>query len=818
MIKINGIYIEETRGIRKLRLKPDGKCLSISGPNGSGKSGVIDAIEFGLTGSISRLAGVGTKGLSVSEHGPHVDKAKFPDASFVELDLYLERIEKSVKIKRFLKKPNKPEIEPQSDVILGELDSIAEHPEISLSRREIIKFILTSPTDRSKEIQSILKLDRLGETRAAFQSAQNSLERKRATASSQVDNTKNALCGHLGIEELTKDGVLKIINTHRLVLSVKAIDDLLPQTRLDESLSGVDAKIDINKKSSLAAVRSVVTRIHEKEQFIAERESSLGSVAKKVMEDKTLLESIQQQSLIEKGIELVSGNDCPLCDTPWADQDALLSHLQEKLEKSKEAKKISVKFENYGKDLRVAIDDLVGILSEVRKLSTSKQVACTSEAEVLSEMIESLTREAGGINNFEGLLAYSSSDSVLRFVPRSKLERIVNRIEAVVDKLPDQSTVVNAHTYLATAQAKLVDYRSSKKAYQKAATSAKSAKTAHDLYCDVLTTELNKLYNDVQQDFSSYYRTINEDDEAEFTAKLTPEKGSLSLDVNFYERGLYPPGAYHSEGHQDGMGVCLYLSLMKNLFGDNFSFALLDDVVMSVDSGHRREFCKLLKNKFPDTQFILTTHDRLWAQQMRTERLVSSRSSVVFHGWSVDSGPLVESSVEIWDDISQALSKGKVESAAHSLRRHLEYTATQLCEDLGASPQFRADGNYDLGALLPAAQKRLKELLTKASKAAESWGNTELRDRANEHKKRLSSSSAVSQMEQWAVNKAVHYNEWANFGRTDFKPVVEAFKELAAIFQCNACKRHLHTSPKVSPESLRCDYGTVNYNLSLKKR
>ena len=111
---------------------------------------------------------------------------------------------------------------------------------------------------------------------------------------------------------MTKDGVLKIINTHRLVLSVKAIDDLLPQTRLDEGLSGVDAKIDINKKSSLAAVRSVVTRIHEKEQFIAERESSLGSVAKKVMEDKTLLESIQQQSLIEKGIELVSGNDLSL--------------------------------------------------------------------------------------------------------------------------------------------------------------------------------------------------------------------------------------------------------------------------------------------------------------------------------------------------------------------------------------------------------------------------------------------------------------------------------------------------------------------------
>ena len=68
-----------------------------------------------------------------------------------------------------------------------------------------------------------------------------------------------------------------------------------------------------------------------------------------------------------------------------------------------------------------------------------------------------------------------------------------------------------------------------------------------------------------------------------FTAKLTPSEGKLGLDVNFYERGLFPPAAYHSEGHQDGMGVCLYLALMKRLFGDRFSLSLLDDVVMSVE-------------------------------------------------------------------------------------------------------------------------------------------------------------------------------------------------------------------------------------------
>jgi hypothetical protein len=52
--------------------------------------------------------------------------------------------------------------------------------------------------------------------------------------------------------------------------------------------------------------------------------------------------------------------------------------------------------------------------------------------------------------------------------------------------------------------------------------------------------ELNALYDDVQEDFSMFYRAINEDDEAKFTAKLTPSEGRLDFDVNFYERGLFP--------------------------------------------------------------------------------------------------------------------------------------------------------------------------------------------------------------------------------------------------------------------------------------
>lgn len=100
MIKLESAHVEEVRGIKKLDIDFQKSTFAISGPNGSGKSGVIDAIEFALTGSISRLMGRGTKGLSIAEHGPHVDKVKFPDAAFVSVKIFLTDLGKSASITR----------------------------------------------------------------------------------------------------------------------------------------------------------------------------------------------------------------------------------------------------------------------------------------------------------------------------------------------------------------------------------------------------------------------------------------------------------------------------------------------------------------------------------------------------------------------------------------------------------------------------------------------------------------------------------------------------------------------------------------------
>lgn len=74
MITIKQIRIQEFRGIRDLTLDIQGKNYAVYGPNGTGKSGVVDAIEFALTGNLSRMSGPGTGGINTIDHGPHVDK------------------------------------------------------------------------------------------------------------------------------------------------------------------------------------------------------------------------------------------------------------------------------------------------------------------------------------------------------------------------------------------------------------------------------------------------------------------------------------------------------------------------------------------------------------------------------------------------------------------------------------------------------------------------------------------------------------------------------------------------------------------------
>ena len=159
MIQIESVTIRELRGIRELKVEPLRENFVVSGPNGSGKSGVVDAIEFALTGEMSRLSGKGTGGLTVTRHGPHVDRRADPASAEVSLRFYVPDLNKSAVLTRNVKNAKRFSLEPDEPEIRAIVEEVSGRPELTLTRRELIRYILVRAGQRSKEIQELLKLE-----------------------------------------------------------------------------------------------------------------------------------------------------------------------------------------------------------------------------------------------------------------------------------------------------------------------------------------------------------------------------------------------------------------------------------------------------------------------------------------------------------------------------------------------------------------------------------------------------------------------------------------------------------------------------------
>lgn len=816
MIQIETVEIVELRGIRKLTIEMGRKTFVICGPNGSGKSGVVDAIEFALTGEMARLMGKGTGGITLATHGPHVDKRDYPDASFVKLTVHIPSLGKSASITRSVKKPKDVTVVPDEADVRAVFSEVAGHPEVTLSRREIIKLILTEATQRSRDVQTLLKLDEIDQTRGLLKTTQNKLGSEQTAAAATLAAADASLCRHLDLPKLSADEVLRVVGTRRALLGLSTIAKLEADSSVAAGIvESAKTASAINKASALRDVEALQRGLEPGVGSASDADvSELVAGLDQLQSNPRLLEMIQRRSFIETGLDLVDSAQCPLCDSEW-DIEALREHLRAKLQESANAETLQGSLLSKGELIKKDAVTLGGVIAQVQQVARATESHALTK--ILDESTADLTALREKLTSVTDLLSIKGRLETGWVAEPAALRGEVEQLADTLRALPDESETVEARTFLVVAQERLEALRRAQRDEQAAKRAADAGRAAYKAYCEVAERKLSDLYGKVEGEFCEYYRAINGDDEGGFTAKLSPENGKLDLMVDFYNRGMFPPGAYHSEGHQDGMGVCLYLALMKRLLADRFTFAVLDDVVMSVDAGHRRQFCKLLKARFPDTQFVITTHDKVWAKQMQSEGLVTAKGTMAFHSWSVDAGPIVQESREIWEEIEGAITEGRVSDASAALRRHLEFCGSELADAFGARVPYRPDGNHELGDLLPAALSRHLELLGKAAKSAQDWGNDSAKQLVKERKDTLSTHAKESDVERWAVNAAVHYNAWENFAPEDFRPVAAAFKVLLENFRCASCNSWLRVSPaRGTPELLVCPCNSICLNLKPK--
>lgn len=816
MIKIQKITIHEFRGIKDLTLELKGQNFAACGPNGTGKSGIVDAIEFALTGNVSRLSGRGTGGLSVKQHGPHVDSRNKPEAAWVTLEVSIPALaDKKASIYRNVKTPAAPKIEPADADVFAALNDVKLHPEFVLSRRELIRYVISEPGDRSKEVQALLRLDEVEKLRVVLQKISNSYSKELPPLERAEKDAFTALTSALGVSQLAKSEILTAVNQKRQILGLPALSDLAPSVSLSDGLaSGSAASIQqVPKVQATADAKLLMVALDKiSSEETVKKCAALHAIASELAADTTAAEGVKRETMLAHALELYDGELCPVCDKPF-EMDEFRAHLATKLG---HLNAITAK----RRALEQGIAELLNLISAAGSMfNTVIAYGALFDPPVdvtkLTNLRINLRAQYAQLHK---LFPLDETAGVLLAVHKfSDLSEALAPIEFAINGLPEPSAQDAARDYLTISQERLVNYRVVRQNHNAGKSRAARAEKIFKVFADTTTKSLEGIYDAVQEWFATYYRAINKDDEAAFTAKLIPSLGKLGFDVDFYGRGHFPPGAYHSEGHQDGMGLCLYLALMNHLLGNKFTFAVLDDVLMSVDKGHRREVCSLLKEFFPDTQFIFTTHDEVWLRHMKSEGVVKDKNFVNFKTWSVDTGPIAWSSKSVWDEINVHLEKNEVSPASAVLRRHLEFFFGESCHRLRAGVEYRGDGQFALGDLMSGGISAMGKALKQAKAAANSWGQIDMVSTLEAREIAFNDKKKLTNVDQWQVNAAVHYNPWADLDQADFVPVVMAFKELTCAFTCQTCDEMYYILPdRGIKETLRCGCGQTNFNLKSK--
>ncbi len=330
MIQIQAIHIQEFRGIRDLQLTPNCKSFVIWGPNGSGKSGVVDAIGFALTGDIARLRGAGSGGLTVAKHGPHVHRRDDPGAAKVSLTVRDTASGKSAVLTRSVKTARIYTLSPDIPEVRAAVDWAQQHPELTLSRREVIKYIITEPGARAQAVQALLKLDRLEGIRGALRTAQSKTTTAEKSALAAVNAAEQAVRRHLDLPSLLTSEVTSEINKRRVVLGLDAFEAVSQNIDLAEDVNSDPTDGAFNKVSAIRDVQALAEWLDDGATLGA-AVGELSGALDDLDSDPDILASIQLRSFVDRGLSLVTSAVCPLCDTDWQDVDSLRAHLAGKI-------------------------------------------------------------------------------------------------------------------------------------------------------------------------------------------------------------------------------------------------------------------------------------------------------------------------------------------------------------------------------------------------------------------------------------------------------------------------------------------------------
>lgn len=542
-MKLIELDIHNIRGICDLLIKPGGKNLVVWGGNGSGKSAVVDAIDFLLTGRMSRLSGKGTGDIKLEVHGVHIDHK--PEEAMVRAVVSIPNYKKPIEIKRCMDSPgNLQYSDTEGKRFLAPIISVAARGQHVLTRREILKYITAEPSDRAQGILSILDLRDIEEIRKTLVKIENTCEKDANGVKTALALAIGEVIAITGEKTFTIPVTLEYINKKREVLKAPAIKEM-ESSKVKQGVAppishAVEKLINTNQ---LKLDAEAITAFQSPESIdkLIKADAALRAHIRTIKKNPQLLKSLKRLNIVKLGIDLLEADGaCPLCDTAWP-PGQLRQHLEKHMLEAQEANKHQTGItEQCGTLLSLLANTLSKINSIITATDsiglTDEKTKLRSWANNLQEIIKNLT------NPIDDYDTATLTDTIFRQALTIKGSQPIfqRTLQAVESKYPKTTPEMDAWDTLTKLEGRLDSLEKTRAQWLQKALIYKRAAVLSENFLLARDAVLQGLYDSVRDRFVDLYLKIHGADESKFKAHIKSDKAGIDFKVDFYERGEHP--------------------------------------------------------------------------------------------------------------------------------------------------------------------------------------------------------------------------------------------------------------------------------------
>lgn len=710
MPKVKTLTVHNFRGIRESTIDLDGCSVVILGENGTGKSSFVDALEFYFAGTVSHLEG--SQGISTNRHAPHIHSDQFQTEVIIGFD-QPEFV--GIRNLRSLS-------EIHGD--LQDYHALGANSRFVLRRKNLLDFILAQPGPRYDQLAAIIGVSDLDKVERAFMQVRDELETQVNILRNQIQAEKHKLDELLGSTDYSDEGVLislndKLVGLHQPILQNLEEAEKRKLIIVSESRSPEDTLAVVNIANGHTQAQELLRQLH----FFKDYQKFWQSIESLQADATQVRELLFQEALVASRKLLIQYTDldyCPVC-LQTIDRMNILDSLEKRVRSahSIEEKSAEIKLlrDNFIAEIQGQLARLKNLTSQVLAVKLPWQtIHIEPYVQFLSELSVALSSEPVEMHLplFEELDANSAIIEAEKYITE-----LINTLAAEKSKIEptEQDKLTLKVIDLLTRVIDIIRelHNLQRKLDSKTATHREMC-VIYDSFVRTKRDEIRSIYQDLEGDIQRYFKILHENEGyREINLDVDDSKrASTEIKMDFHDRTHEDPRAFNSEGHLDSLGLCIFLAFVKR-FNMGFPIIALDDVVSSIDSGHRQRICNLLFDEFPDVQFFITTHDYIWFEELRSIQRVCGKENkfknLQILDWSLEDGPRLDKYKPRWERIQEKLKNGDKDGAAGDTRKELEAFLLEASICLMTPVPLRRDGRYTVADLHDPLVCRIKKLL-----------------------------------------------------------------------------------------------------------